>query len=573
MHGEALGITKAISTAPYAERLFDDSVVHTLDIVIDEDDWSAALQSASDKTYVACELVVDGEACGTVAIRTKGNTSLSSVSQMDSDRYSLKIEFDHYDKGKTYYGLDKLSLNNLYSDSSYLKDYLAYHMMNEQGVAAPLSSFVRVAVNGEAFGLYLAVEGVEEALIARVYGDSAGKLYKPDNMQFGGGAGGMGGGRDNSASLVYTDDEPDSYSTIWDGAVFDYTEADQKRLIESLKKLSAGEALDEVLDVDAVLRYFVVHDFVVNFDSYTGSMQHNYYLYERDGQLSMIPWDYNLAFGTFGGGVGAGQSGGAAELVNYPIDTPVSGAELSERPMLGKLLENAEYLALYHQYFDEFISEYFESGKFAEEYDKAVALISAYVANDVSAFYTAEEFEAGTAALREFCLLRAESVRGQLDGTIPSTSEGQAADSAALVDTSGLSLSDMGAMGGGGRGGAMPAMGGNMPNMQDGQMPGGNMENGTQPGAIPADEEQRQTPGNFPTGGSPPGFQDGGQTGQEGARADFQGGRPDWEGNFPGTMDGQTAEASGISTVLYETLAAVLVLALGLVFVTRYKRF
>ena len=27
----------------------------------------------------------------------------------------------------------------------------------------------------------------------------------------------------------------------------------------------------------------VVHNFVLNFDSYTGSMIHNYYLYEKDG--------------------------------------------------------------------------------------------------------------------------------------------------------------------------------------------------------------------------------------------------------------------------------------------------
>lgn len=37
-------------------------------------------------------------------------------------------------------------------------------------------------------------------------------------------------------------------------------------------------------------------------------MIHNYYLYEEDGQLSMIPWDYNLAFGGFSAGSGDGDS-------------------------------------------------------------------------------------------------------------------------------------------------------------------------------------------------------------------------------------------------------------------------
>ena len=69
--------------------------------------------------------------------------------------------------------------------------------------------------------------------------------------------------------------------------------------------------------MDEVLRYFVVHDYVCNGDSYTGSMVHNYYLHESDGKLSMIPWDYNLAFGGFNGG-------DATATVNAPIDDPTS---------------------------------------------------------------------------------------------------------------------------------------------------------------------------------------------------------------------------------------------------------
>lgn len=65
---------------------------------------------------------------------------------------------------------------------------------------------------------------------------------------------------------------------------------------------------------------------------YTGSMIHNYYLYEEDGQLSMIPWDYNLAFGGFQGGQDA------TSMVNYPIDTPVSGGTVDSRPMLAWIL-------------------------------------------------------------------------------------------------------------------------------------------------------------------------------------------------------------------------------------------
>jgi hypothetical protein len=64
--------------------------------------------------------------------------------------------------------------------------------------------------------------------------------------------------------------------------------------------------------------------------------------------------------------------------------------------------------------------------------------------------------------LKEFCQLRNESVAGQLDGSIPSTSAGQKTDSASLVDASAITISDMGSMnntmggmGGGDFGGGM----------------------------------------------------------------------------------------------------------------------
>ena len=447
--------TTTAKSAPYTYMLFDDSKVHTLDIVMNESDWEEMIGNALEEEYVPCSLVIDGEKVKNVAIRTKGTTSLTMVSSMNSERFSFKIEFDHYVKNKTYYGLDKLCLNNTIQDTTYMKDYLCYHMMNEMGIAAPLTSFVSVTVNGEPFGLYVAVEGVEEAFIERNYGEISGRLYKPETMQEGNRGAVMGSGQDSGASLRYVGDNLDNYQTIWDGAIFDVSEKDQKRLVESLKNLDAGEDLDEAVDIDSVLRYFVVHNFTVNFDSYAGSMQHNYYLYEENGKLSMIPWDYNLAFGTFAGGMGTrtgigGRGSGATDMVNFPIDTPVSGTTLEERPMLGKLLEVPEYLDLYHDLFDKFIAEYFESGEFEEDFDRVVALISDYVKNDPTAFYSFEEFQKGIATLKEFCLLRAESIRGQLDGIIPSTSQSQSASPDLLINADYLSLSDMGTMNAGG---------------------------------------------------------------------------------------------------------------------------
>lgn len=184
LNGEALGIQAASTTMGYESRLFDTSRVHTIDIVMD--DWDSFIETCENEEYAVCSVVIDGDAYKNVGIRAKGNTSLSTVSSMNSDRYSFKIEFDQYDSTMSYYGLDKLCLNNLIQDSTYMKDFLTYQMMGEFGVDAPLCSYVYITVNGEDWGLYLAVEAIEDAFLQRNYGSSYGDLYKPDSQSMGG---------------------------------------------------------------------------------------------------------------------------------------------------------------------------------------------------------------------------------------------------------------------------------------------------------------------------------------------------------------------------------------------------
>ena len=504
MNGAAFGVKAMAHTFGYENRLFDNTRVHTIDIVME--DWDEFIAKATSEEYYTAAMVIDGEAYKNVGIRGKGNTSLSMVSSMDSERYSFKVEFDHYDDSITYYGLDKLSLNNLIQDTTMIKDYLTYTMMNEFGVAAPLCSFVYITVNGEDWGLYLAVEGIEDSFLERNYGSDYGELYKPDSMRFGGGRGNGkdfnmdallngeeaddGSGQTNRAShresvnpptmlggnnnervdkfsfggmgsldvkLQYVDDNLQSYTNIWNNAKTDITTADQKRLIESLKKLSNVQELESVVDIEQVIRYFVVHNYVCNGDSYTGSMIHNYYLYEENGQMAMIPWDYNLAFGTF-------QGGNAQNIVNTPIDAPVSGGGGEDRPMWHWILSDRSYTELYHQYFAEFLN----TVDVQRIIDNAYSLIKIYVEKDPTTFYTQEEFEAGIEAISQFCTLRSQSISIQLE-------EGETTANMNYADASDLNTSHMGFMGGGFGGGGM--------------FPDGNLE-----GIKVSSSESRQNP-------------------------------------------------------------------------------
>ena len=450
------------------------------------------------------------------------------MAQYDNDRYSFKIEFDHYQKKKTYRGLDKLSLNNIIQDATYMKDYWSYTFMNQMGLASPLCSYTEIYVNGEYWGLYLAVEGVEEAFLERNYGEDYGELYKPDSLSFGGGrgngqafdmqdfekklqgddteeqaaadenaandnaaptmpqdiqratrinrgdfkqGGGMGGMGSSDVKLQYIDDDPDSYANIFDNAKTKVKKKDQARLIEALKKLSEGDT--SAVDTDAVAMYMAVHNFLCNGDSYTGSMVHNYYLYEKDGVMSM-----------------------------------------------GWITASDESLALYHEKYQQFIDTVFTSGWFESEFDRVSAMIAPYVEKETRAFYSYEEFRTAADTLKTFCLKRAQSVQGQLDGSIPATGAAQQG-SDALIDASELSITAMGGMNngkGGDRGGnaGFPGSFGG-----DFSFDGGSF--------IPGDMPQPPTQGE---NGEPPDMPDGGFDGSFG-------------GGFGGNASPQGAPSNG----------------------------
>ena len=101
MNGKSLGLSASETTLGYENRLFDASTVHTIDIAMNEDDWEDFLENCTDEEYVSANLVIDGKAVKNVGLRAKGNTSLTSVAQYGNNRYSFKIEFDHYEDGKS----------------------------------------------------------------------------------------------------------------------------------------------------------------------------------------------------------------------------------------------------------------------------------------------------------------------------------------------------------------------------------------------------------------------------------------------------------------------------------------
>ena len=387
---EALTKNANIS-ADYAESsLFDNTKVHTVNLLISDENWNDLIANALDEKYVTTDVEIDGELIQNVAIRTKGNSSLKAVQRADSERFSFKIEFDHNDKATTYHGLDKLSLNNLGQDISCMKDFMSYTMFNDMGIAAPLTSYSVLQKNGEDFGLYLSVEAIEDSFRIRNYGKDDVDLYKPEIFDLNKLA--TDGMTDRQQllqtisgeyyadkekgdrldilydlwgyvftpefaavpSLKYIGDNAENYSALWDSSVFKCTDEDKQSYIESVKILNSDDGLS-VIDTDSVIRYMVVHNFVNNTDSHSTMFCHNFYICNHKGKLSYVPWDYNAAFGgfnfeniinsIFGEGFCIDMRPDLSNamdtdvsFVNYPIDTPYFSISPEDRPIFNAIL-------------------------------------------------------------------------------------------------------------------------------------------------------------------------------------------------------------------------------------------
>lgn len=348
---------------------------------------------------------------------------------------------------------------------------------------------------------------------------------------FGGGFGSASGGAD----LNYTDDDLDSYETIWDGEVTDTSKKDHKRVVAALKNISDGTDLEESMDIDNLLRYMAVHVFSVNEDSLTGSMAHNYYLYESGGQLNLIPWDYNLALGGMGGS-------DAGSVVNSAVDDAFSATDFFDT-----LMSDETYHAQYYAYLRQLVEEYITGGAFDAFYTRVRSQIDTLVETDPTAFYSYDEYLTAVDTLYQVVKLRGESIQGQLDGTIPST-DAEQRSSDALIDASALDLSVMGTMNTGG------------PSEQAGRFERPNADAAADTGAAPEGENAQQPEsGNEDSSAALQAEQNG-----ESADAQPRGG--------PGASDSRERENTGSSSGLVTAAICAAVLLAAAAFALLYRR-
>ncbi len=423
----------AYSGDPRVNPFYNDRVA-TVRIVLPEEDWNALKMNSYAQYYYKADFWFDDELVPDVGLRAKGNASLQETVRWFSQRFPLCVDFNLLNPERTFHGIKKLHFNNGWSDPTFIRDVISYEIFAEMGVPSPRASIVDLYVNNHHLGVYTMAEAVDTSFLARYFKNTSGNLYKPEVM---------------SARLDWTEEDayksfmtfgmpmpkpPESDTTleqnIGGGRLMDILRALDAE--ETIAALHAGnttmmmpampsnfiegaglktnqnnpdysglfklldvlnnepdatfpQEIEQVLDVDEALRFFAVSAGIVHLDNYIG-IGHNTYMYEVDGKFSLIPWDLNMAFGTFNAGI---RKDG---IINYYIDEPTSGP-MNRFPLVDRLLSYPPYLEKYHQYMQELLDGPFALDVILPRIDQLVELIRPYVKADTEAFYSYQDFE------------------------------------------------------------------------------------------------------------------------------------------------------------------------------------
>ena len=429
----------------YPEALFTLGELASVELEMPEATWQKIIKKASDKNYYECTVTINGERFNNVAIRTKGASSLDDVALMKSDRYSFTLKLNKYEKGQDYHELTKLLLNNIIWDATQMKDAIVYDMCRFIGLPAPLTNYAKISVNGKPFGCYLMVEPVDKNFARRNWPDEVSNIYKPYH------------------NLAYTGENMENYADIANYAKVKGGEASMQRIVEALKSVDEGKDIENHVDIESVMKYMALQTIVVNYDCMTGHNTQNYYLREADGKISLIPWDYNLAWGGYPedeemegedlleesessrlpSDAGKRSKEETSRIVNFPIDTPFL-ADVTKRTFFMKLLANETCKARYYHYLNVLCNGYIKGGEFAKTLSTIESEIGEMAGTEANAFYTNDQFHKGKQTLQLVLERRAASVLGQIEGTIPSTWDAQKAEPQKLIKSDDINLQDLG---------------------------------------------------------------------------------------------------------------------------------
>ena len=273
-----------IATQVFSQNFYDLNTIQEIRLTFSDPNWNQTLLLAED--YIPAQsLSINGTTFQNVGVKYKGNSSFSFFSAKNP----FHIELDTY-QNQDYQGFKDIKLSNVFYDPSFIRETLSYNILGKY-MHAPRSNYANVYVNDVLIGLYVNTESISKSFVKDHFGSKTNSFFKAAIE------GGASLDSQNKPNLLYLGANQIEYESRFEMK----SEAGWEDLINLTNVLNNNTSqIETVLDVDRALWMLAFNNVLVNLDSYTGLLNHNYYLYKDDsGRFSPIVWDLNMSFGTF----------------------------------------------------------------------------------------------------------------------------------------------------------------------------------------------------------------------------------------------------------------------------------
>ncbi|MHC3130231.1 MAG: CotH kinase family protein, partial [Candidatus Bathyarchaeota archaeon] len=421
-----------------ANVFFDDSYIHEIRLYFDDPNWYDTLYAGHDSNrstadpYFPARFVSQGIEIDPVGARFKGLSTFGfgggffwgGGGEDEHIKKPFRIDFNMYDEGDgeetTFFGLKKLNLNNGALDPSLIREKLFMDFASNY-VPAPRSVFTRVYVNDEYYGLYLAMEHIDNTFVESRFGnDEDGNLYKVESL----------------GTLSYLGPDPETYNGHYElknnEEINDWSDLIWLTNVLTNTPISElPDKLEPIFDVESAMYSIALLDLFVSGDSYIGNAR-NYYLYDRSdtGQFTHLLWDANLVFGNFGFGMGMRSGADPAEYGVFPPSAmagfgfggggffgPPGGGEEPDNTLtlIKNVMAVESYNRTYLRALAQMLREGFDADSINARIQELADLIRDEVYNDPNLWTNPEDFEPELEAITDFVESRAAYVNTQLN--------------------------------------------------------------------------------------------------------------------------------------------------------------
>ena len=370
--------------AQTSDDLFNDSIVHTLQITIHSRDWDTLRTNFTSNDFYPADVAWNGIRVRNVGIRSRGLGSRSGV------KPGLEVNFAHYSSRGQFLGMRALVLDNLTTDPSMIRERVAMAFLRRLGVPAPREVHTELWVNGQYFGVYAIVEPIDTVFVQRALGENSGALYEYHWL--------------TPYFATFIGENLDLYRPIFEprsqenGSTFDLFDPIRElfRTINSAPSASFSDAVNARLDLESTLRLLAGEAFMAEWDGVLGyAGMNNFYLYRPASSLQarLFPWDADHTF----------------HAADYPL---LAGA--ADNVLMRRMLEDPALRARYFQLVNEAIVVAASGDWLVGEVFREYQQIRPSVLADPLRPYTIEEFDAAFAELLNFARTRPAFVAQQV---------------------------------------------------------------------------------------------------------------------------------------------------------------